>query len=537
MLYNEIYANTQSSSYKFLLNFNVNFYLISKCELYTTIMKKILINDNIWQTRVAITDNGKLQNIYFTAHVENPLERSFFKGVVTKILPGIQTAFVDFGQERAGFLHISEIDRELAVHTIIEQTDEDESTSPITSKQNRNISDILKEKEPILIQVSKEPVYEKGAKLTTCFTLPGCFVVLMPNIPRIGVSKKIENREERQRLREIVKKELPEGMGAIIRTPCEGRSSKEISKDIKYLIQNWLTIQRKFDTAKPQEKLYEDIELPLQIVRDHLNDNVEMIVTDSPDMRKKVYEFIQSIAPEHSHKVTLYRGVLPLFTHFDIEKKIDYALIKKVPLKSGGSLIIESTEAMTVIDVNTGKFTGKKNLEETILKTNLEAAEEVVGQLRLRNIGGLIVIDFIDMAPIANRQKLSNFFEKTLREQDKFQSVVLQVSEFGIVQMTRKRSGKTLTQALTHQCRCCYGLGLVKSISTECYEILRVLKEMLRREKIKSDILLLVSSPMFDYLSATEYNSILQLEKITYNKIILRSQKDFLQGQYEIKIK
>ncbi len=505
-------------------------------------MKKILINDNEWQTRIAITQNGKLQNIYFSAHVENPLERSFFKGTVTKVLPGIQTAFVDIGQEKAGFLHISEIDHDLAIDRLEEKTEVDEDRESETRKrreprQQRNISDILKEGDSVLVQVSKEPVYEKGAKLSTCFTLPGRFIVLMPNIPRIGISKKISDRDERSRLRDIVRAHLPEGMGAIIRTTSEEKAEKEIIKDINFLVKIWETIQTKYNTAKPTEKLHEDIELPLQIVRDHLDDDVEAIISDNKEVRNEIIQFVKEVAPEYSHKIALYTGTDPIFIHFGVEKQIEYALSKKVPLKSGGSLIIESAEAMTVIDVNTGKFTGKKNLEETILKTNIEAAEETVRQLRLRNIGGLIVIDFIDMFSGSNKQKLSRFFEKKLREQDKFQSVVLKVSEFGLVQMTRKRSGKTLVQQLTDTCSCCRGLGFVKSLQTESYEILRALKEMIKDEKPKTDLILSVSPSMFEYISTTEYNSIFKLEKLLEHRIEIESLQHLSNNQYKIEKK
>ncbi len=499
-------------------------------------MKKILINHNPWQTRIAITKEGLLQNIYFAAHVEHPLERVFFKGTITKVLPGIQTAFVDIGQEKAGFLHISEIDREMAIEKMSdhESLDDDEVVvKPRIQKNSIDISTILKEGDPILVQVSKEPVYEKGAKLSTCFTLPGRFIVLMPNIPRIGISKKIDDREERNRLKGIVKGLLPEGMGAIIRTTSDGRKDDEIKKDVDFLVETWRVIEKKYQAAAPQERLHEDIELPLQIVRDHLDEDVESVICDTKDMQKKVYSFVKLIAPEYSQRVLLYQEHQTLFDHFNVERQIEAALDRKVPLKSGGSLIIESTEAMNVIDVNTGKYTGKKSLEETILKTNLEAAQEIVRQLRLRNIGGLIVIDFIDMSIVSNRQKLFKFFEKTLREQDKFQSVVLKISEFGLVQMTRKRSGKTLSQQLMDSCQQCHGLGVVKSLETESYQILRALRAAVEKNKM-IHVQLSLHPDIFEYITSTEYDSILDLEKQYGCKITLVSQKSFKMSQSKI---
>jgi len=498
-------------------------------------MKKIIINSNPWQTRIAITLDDLLENIYFSTHTQEVLERSFFKGLVTKVLPGIQTAFVEIGREKAGFLHISEIDREMAIENMSKyaQVEFDETSRKKIKHQKPNIAKIVKEGDSILVQVSKEPVYEKGAKLTTCFTLPGRFFVLTPNIPRLGVSKKVEDREERKRLKEIVQEHLPEGMGGIIRTTSEGRSAPEITKDIRYLIKTWNNIQKKFKAAQQQEKIYEDIPLSLQVVRDYLDADVEAIIIDDKKKQQELYKFIKTIAPEHALKVKLYDKPTPIFKAFNIEPQIETALEKKVALKSGGSLVIESTEAMTVVDVNTGKFTGKANLEDTIFKTNLEAAEEIARQLRLRNIGGLIVIDFIDMAIMGNRKKLYNFLEKILRERDKFQSVVLKVSEFGLVQMTRKRSGKTLIQQLMQICPTCKGLGVIPSVQTDSFAILRALQTEIEKMKGVKEISVKVNPTVFEYLSSVEYNAIFSLEKLHKVKITLHSDANLKTTQYK----
>ena len=497
-------------------------------------MKKILINVNSWQTRIAIMRDGLLENVYFSAHAQQTLERVFFKGTVSKVLPGIQTAFVEIGQEKAGFLHISEIDRELAVQKISETTQLDDEQPRQKSRQKLDIAKILREGDPILVQVSKEPVYEKGAKLTTCFTLPGRFIVLMPNIPRVGVSKKIEEREERYRLKDVVRARLPEGMGAIIRTTSEGRGVTELVKDIDYLVETWRTIEAAFKAAEPKAKLHEDLPLSFQIVRDHLDDNVEAVITDSKSNQSSLYSFVKGIAPEHSQKIKLYSGDTSIFKKYEVEKQLEAALEKKVELKSGGSLIIETTEAMTVVDVNTGRFTGKSNLEDTIFKTNIEAASEVVRQLRLRNIGGLIVIDFIDMAIASNRQKLFRHFEKSLKEHDKFQSVVLKISEFGIVQMTRKRSGKTLVQQLTDTCVSCHGLGFVKSLQTDSYSHLRAIKYEIRTKWTGKKIIVRVHPVLFDYITNTEYNAILDLERTFKGKITMARDERLRVNEYRI---
>ncbi len=501
-------------------------------------MKKILINKDPWQTRVAIIKDSKLENIYFEAFDEEPLERTFIKGIITAVLPGIQTAFVDIGQERAGFLHISEIDRELAIQKIAAFSNladpEDLQQRSKNSKKKLAVEKIFKEGDSVLVQVSKEPVYEKGAKLTTCFTLPGRFIVLMPNIPRLGVSKKIENQEERIRLKEVVRKHLPEGMGAIIRTTAEEKSEKELVKDIKFLISIWNLIQKKYAEAKPYEKIHEDLELSLQVVRDHLDTNIEEIITDSKENQKALYEFIKLIAPEFRQQIKYFDQPINIFDYFNVEKQIEALLDKKVPLKSGGSLIIETTEAMTVIDVNTGRFVGKKSLEETVLKTNLEAADEIVRQLRLRNIGGLIVIDFIDMTEHQNRHRLFNFFEKALKERDKYQSVVLKVSEFGLLQMTRKRTGKTLIQKLTQTCPTCSGYGFIRSAATESYSILRKVKDSLAKNKQGKQLNITVNSRIFEYLTTYQYKAILDLEKRYDCKITMTSSEKLEVHRYKI---
>jgi ribonuclease G len=498
-------------------------------------MKKIIITVAPWQTRVAIVRDGQLQNIYFSSPVSTTLEQSYFKGIVTTVLPGIQTAFVDIGQEKAGFLHISEIDREMAIDRMSATVDLDESPrAESRQRQAVDIKKILHEGEAMLVQVSKEPVYEKGAKLTTCFTLPGRFLVLMPNIPRIAISKKIEAREERMRLKEIVMRNLPEGMGAIIRTTSEDRPEKEILQDLNYLTDIWHTISKRYEKAAPKEKIHEDLPLPLRMVRDHLDDDVTEVIVDEKQTQAAVYSFVKQIAPEYMYKVKYYAGPQPLFEKYQIDDQIEQALSHKVALKSGGSIIIETTQAMTVVDVNTGKYIGKANLEDTILKTNLEAAEEVVRQLRLRNIGGLIVIDFIDMATPTNQQKLMRFLEKTLKERDKFQSVVLKVSEFGLVQMTRKRSGKTLLQELTHACSTCHGRGFLKSPQMQCYAIFQKLREQLRKKDAKQ-IELTLHPDMFAYITTTEYNAVLTIEKEFGIKMMLMSNPHLQLDEFKLK--
>lgn len=497
-------------------------------------MKKILISREPWQVRAALLDDGKLQDIYFDGHSNLDLERCFFKGKVSKVIPGLQTAFVEIGQEKAGFLHISEIDRMLAAERIAEMSDSKESYDTRTVKKVMDISKVLTEGEDTLVQVIKEPMYEKGAKLTTCFTLPGKFIVLMPNIAQIGVSKKIETREERSRLREVLESCLPKGMGAIVRTTSENRLAKDIKKDVAFLVALWHSIQKKFNNAKSGECLFTDLPLSLRVVREHFGDDIGKVLIDDKKDFDTVYSYIKNLMPESVDRIQLHTGKKRVFEQYKVDDQLNDALQRKVLLKSGGTLIIETTEAMTVIDVNTGRYVGKDNQEDTILKTNLEAAEEVVRQLRLRNIGGLIVIDFIDMVQSQHRQKLSTVLERTLKKKDKFQSVTLKVSEFGLVQMTRKRSGKTLVQQLMRNCQTCHSLGFVPSLSTMTHNLLRQCCEKIAKDKLDGPLLFIFSPDIFHYAVHNEYHALLTIEKEVGARIVLELDDALTDEQFRI---
>lgn len=376
------------------------------------------------------------------------------------------------------------------------------------------------------MQVSKEPINEKGAKLTTCFTLPGRFVVLMPNIPKIGISKRISDPVERKRLKDLVLSVLPETAGCIIRTTCDGKPDEEIAQDIKYLLAIWNTIQERYAAAASQERIHSDIDITLQVIRDHLDEGIDKIICDDQCTHRNIYNFVKDVIPEFSYKVQLYNDRTPLFEAYGIENQLQQALQAKVELHSGGSIVVDSAEAMTVIDVNTGRYIGATKLEETLFKTNMEAAAEIVRQLKLRNIGGLIVIDFIDMASAGNRHKLFTFFEQTLRQHDKSQSVVLKISEFGLVQMTRKRSGKTLRQNLTEQCTSCHGMGVVKALSARAYELLRALEKFIETNRKGIECLIATPPAIATYLIDVEYNALLSIEKQYKVKIVVRGNED-----------
>jgi ribonuclease G len=322
-------------------------------------------------------------------------------------------------------------------------------------------------------------------------------------------------------------------MGGIIRTTSLGRQEQEIVKDIEFLVTTWHTIQKKFQEAQPEEKIYQDLPLEFQIVRDHLDNDVDAVIIDDRATQHEVYTFVKTIAPEFSYKIKYYSDHEDILHRYGIDRQFQDALSRKVDLKSGGSIIIETTQAMTVVDVNTGRYTGKDDLEETILQTNMEAAEEIACQLRLRNIGGLIVIDFIDMASPHNRQKLFKAFEKILRERDKFQSVVLKISEFGLMQITRKRVGKTLLQELTESCHTCNGRGYLRTTQTIVHSLLPRIKQELFKMR-GSQVTITLHPSIFHWIANKEYDTVLDLEKQFGIQIVLAEDPALALEEYQL---
>lgn len=349
---------------------------------------------------------------------------------------------------------------------------------PMRSRERRprlNIQDVVKEGQDVVVQVAKEPMGTKGARLTCHISLPGRHVVLMPTVDHVGVSRKIESSEERRRLRGIVDDLRPPGMGIIVRTVAAEQTNEQLTNEINYLLNLWATIKKKTDTHKAPYCLYEDLNVVLKTVRDFFTDDIHRLVVDSPRVHSYVVEFAEQFAPHLVNRVVRYSGKDPIFDAYGIESEITRALNRKVWLRSGGYLIIDQTEALTVIDVNTGKFTGKKNLEETIFKTNMEAVKEVAYQLRLRNVGGIIIIDLIDMEKGQHREKVYRALEDALKK-DKSKTNILRISELGLIQMTRKRTRESLNHVLCEPCPYCNGKGFSKNLRTVCYDIFRELE-------------------------------------------------------------
>lgn len=348
-------------------------------------------------------------------------------------------------------------------------------SKPRSSRPRLNIQDVVKEGQDVVVQVAKEPMGTKGARLTCHISLPGRHVVLMPTVDHVGVSRKIASSEERRRLRSIVDELRPAGMGIIVRTVAAEQSNEQLTNEINYLLNLWASIKKKTETQKAPYCLNEDLNVVLKTVRDYFTDDIHRLVVDSPRVFSYVVEFAEQFAPHLVNRVVKYTGKDPIFDAYGIESEITRALNRKVWLKSGGYLIVDQTEALTVIDVNTGKFIGKKNLEETILKTNMEAVKEVAYQLRLRNVGGIIIIDLIDMEKSSHREKVYRALEDALKK-DKSKTNILRISELGLIQMTRKRTRESLNHVLCEPCPYCYGKGFTKNLRTVCYDIFRELE-------------------------------------------------------------
>jgi len=463
--------------------------------------KEMIISSSAHETRVAILEDDQVAEIFIERERSRGVVGNVYKGRVSKVLPGMQSAFVDLGLERDGFLYVSDVVATFEEFDRLE-TDDDAAPSPPGSagqaprgnggrrdrererdKADPKIEELLKEGQEIIVQVAKEPLGTKGARLTSHATMPGRFLVFMPTVDHVGVSRKIDSREERARLRGIVR-EFREQTGftggLIIRTAAANRPKEDIVSDLSYFHKVWTEIRHKAETSRAPAVVYQEQSLVAKLLRDLLTEEYSAIRIDNPLEYRRVVELIERIMPSLAGKVKLYEKEYPIFEEYGVQGEIDRALRSKVWLKSGGSIVINQTEALVAIDVNTGRYVGKKSagrLEDTILKTNLEAVKEIVRQIRLRDLGGIIVLDFIDMEEKKNRQKVFQAVEQELRK-DRSPSKALQVSDFGLVIITRKRVKQSLERVLTEPCPYCAGSAVIKSSSTICYEILAEVKKI-----------------------------------------------------------
>jgi ribonuclease G len=487
--------------------------------------KEMIISSSAHETRVAILEDDQVAEIFIERERQRGVVGNLYKGRVSKVLPGMQSAFVDLGLERDGFLYVSDV---VATFEEFDRLDTDEE-EPVSSNGPGNgegvrrggsgppargagrrterdrdtsagggssrgpsrgergpeprIEELLKEGQEIIVQVAKEPLGTKGARLTSHATMPGRFLVFMPTVDHVGVSRKIESRDERARLRAIVREFREQtgfSGGVIIRTAAAGRPKEDIVSDLSYFHKVWTDIRQKSETSRAPAVVYREQSLVAKLLRDLLTEEFSAIRIDNELEYRRILELIERIMPALASKVKLYDKEFPIFEEYGVQTEIDKALRSKVWLKSGGSIVINQTEALVAIDVNTGRYVGKKTagrLEDTILKTNLEAVKEIVRQIRLRDLGGIIVLDFIDMEEKKNRQKVFQAVEQELRR-DRSPSKALQVSDFGLVIITRKRVKQSLERVLTEPCPYCAGSSVIKSSSTICYEILAEVKKI-----------------------------------------------------------
>jgi ribonuclease G len=488
--------------------------------------QKIIINTSPEETRVALLESdGQLSELYIERKKDVSLVGNIYKGKVVKILPGMQSAFVDIGLEKAAFLHAADVHSSFDYSIFGEDLEE---TIPL----HLPIEDLLQEGQEVFVQVSKDSIGTKGARVTSYITLPGRYLVLMPGFEHIGISRRISDENERKRLKNIVSSLKPPNFGFIVRTASEGCTEEEIKRDIDFLMLLWKNIQTKKDKVSSPHLLYSDLDLALRSVRDLLGPEVDKLVIDSEEEYKKLVEFVNTYFPKLVSKIELYEGHEPIFDAYGIELEISKALGKRVWLKSGGYIVIDQTEALTSIDVNTGKFVGKASLEDTILKTNLEAVKEIAYQIRLRNLGGIIIIDFIDMEKEENRKKLFTLFQEAMSK-DRAKCTILQVSELGLIQMTRKRVRESLERILCEPCPYCDGKGFVKSPTTVCYEIFRELRKIGSTKK-NSKIMLTAHPVVIDLIYEEERERFEEIERENGFKIIVKADKSYHQEYYEV---
>ncbi len=442
---------------------------------------EIIINAEIGETRVALIENRQFAELHIERERDKSVMGNVVKGRVSRVLPGMQAAFVDIGLEKAAFLYVGDY---------FESTLETGETEgePSGGRRRRGgrratpprIDTVLHEGKEVIVQIAKEPIGTKGARITSSISIPGRHLVLTPWSRRVGVSRRIGSDKERRRLREIVERLRPKNLGFIIRTAGDGVREADLEADIRYLATVWAAIQHRHAETSAPAMLYSEHDLPLRVVRDLAGHDTKQIVVDDKPLYEHIQSFVDRFVAEPKPAVELYEDTLPIFERFDLEGQIHANLERKVWLKSGGSLVIDKSEALTAIDVNTGRFVGKRDLEETVLKTNLEAVQEVVHQLRFRNLGGLIIIDLIDMESAANREKVYRALQEALRA-DKARTNILKISELGLVEMTRKRTRENLVQTLCEPCSYCEGRSYVLSRESVAFRVMREIRKRMPR--------------------------------------------------------
>jgi ribonuclease G len=525
------------------------------------VRQRIIINSTLQEARVALLENDSLAEIHIERAQQRSIAGNIYKGKVARVLPGMQAAFVDIGLEKAGFIHVSDLfggplpsglfedeEHDLSEDVLEEDhLEEDppalsETTAPPSGRGRHErftphipLEERIKKNQEILVQVTKEPLGTKGSRLTSHISLPGRHLVYTPTVNHIGVSRRIADGKERKRLRDIVQELRPPEGGFIVRTACEGLTKKEMQDDMKFLLKLWSGIAKKSETVSAPALLHDDMDITLRIIRDLFTADVQEVVIDTPQDYERVKEFVATFLPRLTNRIKLHDRPEPIFDYYNIEAQITKALDRRVYLKSGGHIVIDHTEALTAIDVNTGRFVGKRDQEETMLQTNLEAAKVVVEQLRLRNIGGLIIIDFIDMERAANRNKVTEALREALKK-DKTRSSMRKISELGLVQMTRKRTRESLQRQLCDPCSYCEGKGHVRSVPTIAGDILRQLRKETYLHPSARHITVKAHPEVITFLYDEEGERLDELERQLRKRIFLRATPGFHHEQYEVSV-
>jgi ribonuclease G len=482
------------------------------------VSEEVLVNITPQETRVAVIQAGAVQELLIERAANRGLVGNIYMGRVARVLPGMQSAFVEVGLERAAFLHVADIW---------------EQRKP-NGEPARPIEKVLAEGQPVLVQVVKDPIGTKGARLSTQVSIAGRMLVYLPQDPHIGISQKIEDESGRQALREKLKALLPaeEKGGFIIRTLAEGAADDELRTDVEYLRHLWADIRERSLGAEPPQLLYQDLSLAQRVLRDMVSGDISAVKVDSRENYQKLAAFAETYMPEVRGKLEHYTGERPLFDLYSVEPEIEKALSRRVDLKSGGTLYIDQTEALTTIDVNTGGFVGSRNFDDTVFKTNLEAAQAIARQLRLRNLGGIVIVDFIDMQSEEHRAAVLAELKKALAR-DRTRMTVNGFTQLGLVEMTRKRTRESLAHVLCEPCPTCGGRGEVKSARTVCYEILR---EILREARAFNarEFRVLGAQAVIDLLQEEESGSIAMLSDFIGKPISLQVEPGYSQEQFDI---
>ena len=482
--------------------------------------EELLINVTPQETRVATVENGMLTEVWIERKQKIGLVGNIYKGKIIRVLPGMEAAFVDIGLARSAFLHVSDIVGGQHIGENGERT--------LVS-----INKLVQEGTQVVVQVIKDPLGTKGARVTSNLTAPSRFLVMMPHDQNIGISAKIETEEERERLKSLVTELRDDSeCGYIVRTAAEGATSAALQQDIAFLNRVWKSVKEKTRTARPGDKVYSDLPLVLRTLRDVNGSSIERVRIDSRETFQMCEEFCDEYVPELRGRIAHYPGERPIFDLHGVEDEIDRALDKKVLLKSGGHLIIDQTESMTTIDVNTGAYVGHRNLEETIFKTNLESAQAIARQLRLRNLGGIIIIDFIDMSIEEHKRQVLRALEKAV-EKDHAKTQVCEVSSLGLVEMTRKRTRESLGQVLCAPCNTCNGRGMIKTVETVCFEISREIIRQVRQFDIKS-LTVLASVEIVESFSDDRSDELAELESFVGVPIRLQGEQMYLREQFDV---